>query len=306
MRPDLASEHLQRATDAIDGTDMRHLHFTVAHFAARLQGALGQAQGGLDVLARFEVSQRLGVPSVFERAGVACMRARLLATLGDLAGARAALDEVQGGPWPVIGTTDAQLHLAAGDPATAVGLLEACEHPSDAHTVTVLETSVLLAIAHDEAGAPADAGRALEQALEDADRTGVRWPFVEGGRQMESLLQRQIRNGTAHRAVVGEVLAAFDDRLPGAAPGRADARAAQPPRGGDPPLPAHDALQPRDRVRAVRHHEHGEDAPALDLPQARRRLPPRRRRPRARPTPPEPRAFGASANPASPSGSGNQ
>ena len=31
---------------------------------------------------------------------------------------------------------------------------------------------------------------------------------------MENLLRAQIRSGTAHRAIVGELIAAFEDRLP--------------------------------------------------------------------------------------------
>jgi LuxR family maltose regulon positive regulatory protein len=214
MRPDDAEAHLARALDAIAGTDTRQTHFVVAHFTARLRAAQGRTQEGLDALARFEVSQRTGVPSMFERTGLQCMRARLLATLGDLPGARAALAEVQDEPWPVVRATGAQLCLAAGDPEGAVRLLEAYERPPDAHTIMALEAMVLLAVAHDEAGAPADASRTVEQALEEAERTGHRWPFVEAGRQIEGLLQRQIRQGTAHRAVVAEVLAALDDRLP--------------------------------------------------------------------------------------------
>src|SRR6202008_4944218 len=66
----------------------------------------------------------------------------------------------------------------------------------------------------DEAGDAAAAGRALEQALEIAERTGHRWPFLEAGRPVEGLLRRQIRAGTAHRAIVGELLDAFADPAP--------------------------------------------------------------------------------------------
>jgi LuxR family maltose regulon positive regulatory protein len=72
---------------------------------------------------------------------------------------------------------------------------------------------VLHAVACDEAGDPA-AARVLERALEVAETTGLLWPFVEAGRRMDGLLRRQIRHGTAHRAVVGELLDAFADRAP--------------------------------------------------------------------------------------------
>ncbi|MEA2178326.1 MAG: LuxR family transcriptional regulator, maltose regulon positive regulatory protein, partial [Solirubrobacteraceae bacterium] len=216
LRPDVATEHIERAFASVERVRRRQTHFILAHFAARLHAACGNARAGLDTLARFEVSKRAGVPSPFERAGVACMRARLLATLGDLDAASAALDEVRDEPWPVIRATDARLRLAAGDAASAVAILaELDEEPeAETHSVMALEMAVLLAVARDEAGEPADAARAVERALELAERTGYRWPFIEAGRRMERLLRTQIRFGTAHRAIVGELIAAFEDRLP--------------------------------------------------------------------------------------------
>ena len=145
----------------------------------------------------------------------------------------------------------------------------------------------LLAVACDEAGEPGRAGNALEAALELAETTGHRWPFIELGRRMDALLRRQIRS--RHGASRRRRRAAGRVRRPRArAPcRRAAAGAAERPRAGDPALPADVALQPRDRGGAVRHDQHGQDAPALDLPQARRRPPARGSRARARPTAPQ-------------------
>ena len=71
---------------------------------------------------------------------------------------------------------------------------------------------MLEAIARECAGEPGRAGKALERALDLAERTGHRWTFLEGGRRVEALLRRQIRTGTAHRAIAGELLLAFEDR----------------------------------------------------------------------------------------------
>jgi len=76
-----------------------------------------------------------------------------------------------------------------------------------------VEGAILHAVACDESGDPA-VTRVLERALEVAEATGLLWPFVEAGRRMEGLLKRQVRHGTAHRAVVGELLDAFADRAP--------------------------------------------------------------------------------------------
>jgi LuxR family transcriptional regulator, maltose regulon positive regulatory protein len=143
------------------------------------------------------------------------MRARLLASAGDLEGARETIAEVADAPWLVIEVAKARLQLADGEPAAASERLAAAAetHAHEAQTVTGMELAVLHAVACDEAGDPA-ATRALERALEVAEATGLLWPFVEAGRRMEGLLKRQIRHGTAHRAVVGELLDAFADRAP--------------------------------------------------------------------------------------------
>jgi LuxR family maltose regulon positive regulatory protein len=75
---------------------------------------------------------------------------------------------------------------------------------------------VLEAVAWDEARDPRSAARALEQALALAEVTRHRRPFLELGRHVEQLLRQQIRAGTAHRAIVGELLDTFADRAPAA------------------------------------------------------------------------------------------
>jgi LuxR family maltose regulon positive regulatory protein len=50
----------------------------------------------------------------------------------------------------------------------------------------------------------------LERALEHAEPAGLRWAFLSFGRSLQPLLQQQLRRGTAHRALVGELLEALD------------------------------------------------------------------------------------------------
>ena len=73
---------------------------------------------------------------------------------------------------------------------------------------------MLLAVAYDTANDPARAAGARRARAGAGRATGHRWPFVEAGRRMETLLRKQIRHGTAHRAIAGELLDAFDDRAP--------------------------------------------------------------------------------------------
>jgi LuxR family transcriptional regulator, maltose regulon positive regulatory protein len=216
LRPEEAAEHLERAYGAAEPLRSRQMHFVLVHLDARMHGALGRAQDGLRALDRFEVAFRDGTPPPYERASRLAMRARLLATLGDLDAARETLAPVEEEPWLVVDVAAGRLLLAAGDPAAAAERLAAAAETGrrETHTVTGVERAVLHAVALDESGDAAGASRALEDALELAERTGHRWPFVEAGRRMEALLRRQIRSGTAHRAVVGELLDAFADRAP--------------------------------------------------------------------------------------------
>ena len=54
------------------------------------------------------------------------------------------------------------------------------------------------------------AAASLEQALERAEPSGLRWALLDFGRPLQPLLTRQLRRGTAHRALVGELLEALD------------------------------------------------------------------------------------------------
>ena len=116
----------------------------------------------------------------------------------------------------IVAVTEARILLAEGDAAAAVEVLR--QASPAVLSGTAVEARVTLAIAHDETGDTAAASRAVEEALEDCERSGQRWPFIEAGRRMENLLRAQIRSGTAHRAIVGELIAAFEDRLPARRP----------------------------------------------------------------------------------------
>ncbi len=188
----------------------------IAHLSARMRGSAGAPLEGLRILDEFEVQHRRGAPASYERSSLATMRARLLALAGDAAAAEAVLAPVLDEGWLVVPMVQARLRLAAGEPHEAVELLVAAARDGKppTHAVTNVERAALEALARDEAGDPQGAARALEAALELAEETRHRWPFLELGRRMETLVRNQIRVGTAHRAVVGELLDAFADRAP--------------------------------------------------------------------------------------------
>jgi LuxR family maltose regulon positive regulatory protein len=212
LRLQEAREHLDRARDALSHGRTRHVEFMLDHLEARMAGAIGRPEAGLRALAAFEVTHRRGTPSPYEPASLASMRARLYAALGDLEAAHAALEPVRSQGWLDVEVTAARLQLAAGDAEGALETLERSRDAKGVHLVARLEHEVLEAIAYDMASEPARASEAIERALERAESSGLRWTFIEGGRRVEALLRARIRSGTAHRAIAGELLAAFEER----------------------------------------------------------------------------------------------
>ena len=212
LRPDAAEAHLARATEASSRGYARHVQFMLAHLEARIAGAEGRPAEGLRMLETFEVTHRAGTPPPYERAALASMRARLHAGTGDIAAAWSMLEPVRGEGWLDVEVTAARLRLAEGDPDGAVEILADARTSVGVHSVADVEHAVLEAVARDAAGESGRAAEALEDALELAETTGHRWTFVEAGRSVEALLRRQIRTGTSHRAIAGELIAAFEDR----------------------------------------------------------------------------------------------
>ena len=273
------------ARDALSHGRTRHVEFMLDHLEARMAGAAGPPRGG-PAGARTPTRSRTGAArtSPYERAALASMRARLLAASGDLEAAGAML-----APARADGLAGRRGHRRA--PAAGrrrPGRRRSTRSngrrtPSACTPSPHLEHIVLEAIARDTAGEPGRAGEAIERALEQAEATGHRWTFIEGGRRVEALLRapHPQRHGAPRdrRRAAGGLRGA----RPRAPDRRAAAGAALRARVRDPALPPDHALQPRDRGRAVRHHQHGQDAPAQHLPQARRRPPARGGRARPRP-----------------------
>lgn len=215
LRPAEAAEHLERARIAAAQLRRRQLDFVIAHLDARMRGALGSPLEGLRVLDDFDAVHRRHVPAIpHERASIASMRARLQIQSGDLGAAEQTLAPVREQPWLAVGTATARLALALGEPSEAVEQLQTTQDLDAVHAVTDVEARALLALAHAENGEPAKAANTLERALAQVEVNRHRWPFLELGRPMEALLRDQIRAGTAHRAIVGELLDAFADRTP--------------------------------------------------------------------------------------------
>lgn len=215
LRPAVAAEHLERARAAAAQLRRRQLDFIIAHLDARMRGAAGEPREALRILDDFEALHRHRGPRLkLEPLSMTAMRARLQIQAGDLEGAAATLAPVRGNGSMAVTAASARLALVTGEPAEAVERLELAREQFAIHAVTPVETLALLALAYHENGEPHKATRALEEALAMAEGNRHRWPFLELGRPMEELLRHQIRAGTAHRAIVGELLDAFADRAP--------------------------------------------------------------------------------------------
>jgi LuxR family maltose regulon positive regulatory protein len=105
------------------------------------------------------------------------------------------------------GAALARLRLRAGDPAGAHAAAAPWLNAEATHYgPTQVELWVLDALAHDAAADLPAATASLERALDVAEPQGIRRPFVELGPHVATLLRRQLRQGTAHRSLVDDLL----------------------------------------------------------------------------------------------------
>ena len=106
----------------------------------------------------------------------------------------------------------ARLRLLEGEPGAARETLAAHrERPGNGTPLEVRTESWLLdALALDALADHEEAARSLEHALDLAEPAGLRRPIVTQGSAVCPLLHRHVRRGTAHQALVGEVLDAVE------------------------------------------------------------------------------------------------
>ena len=138
--------------------------------------------------------------------------AMLRAELGDRTGALRALGNGSSGAASLAGAVVlAKLQLGDGDWEAARETVTAwSEERETARTPAAVQAWLVEALALDAAADHDGAAVALERALERAEPGGLRSALLDFGRSLAPLLGRQLRRGTAHRALVGELLAALD------------------------------------------------------------------------------------------------
>jgi LuxR family maltose regulon positive regulatory protein len=145
---------------------------------------------------------------------------RVLAAAGELAQARAVLDEsrAQLPESHELLVRRAALDLQAKEPRHAREALAAVlDEDADVHPATLIEAWLMRALAERAAEDEQAAARALDRALALAEREPYRDAFLLGGPAVRELLERQAQTGTAHPALL-EVLLDGAGRVDGAPP----------------------------------------------------------------------------------------
>jgi len=174
-------------------------------FLARLKLAQGDAAGAVALLKPVEqfVRQHNFASRLSE---VAALQVHIFLRQGDLA---AAADLAQAYDLPL---SQARVHLASGDPAAALALLEPLHQQAEDNCWQKerLQVLVLQALAHQAGGDVDTAVTLLTKALTLAEPGGYIRLFVDEGEPMTALLSKMKNEGNRLKPYIDTLLAAFD------------------------------------------------------------------------------------------------
>jgi LuxR family maltose regulon positive regulatory protein len=215
-----AERTLRPEVEPVAGMSLRHAR-------AVLEMARGRYQ---QALAAFQAAENLAARLATPHTSVISMRSRMLHTLvrlgqtGQAEAALAGLDEHERAS-AEMRTAVAALRLACGDPQAAADALAPVLDGSlpGVHRVQMVTALLLEARVRDALGDQAAAGRALERALDLTEPDGIMLPFLLD--PAPALLEQHRRSGTAHPALISEILDLLVDKP-----------SAPPPAGAQPPL----------------------------------------------------------------------
>jgi LuxR family maltose regulon positive regulatory protein len=215
-----AERTLRPEVEPVAGMSLRHAR-------AVLEMARGRYQ---QALAAFQAAENLAATLATPHTSVTSMRSRMLHTLvrlgqtGQAEAALAGLDERERAS-AEMRTAVAALRLACGDPQAAADALAPILDGSfpGVHRVQMVTALLLEARVRDALGDQVAAGRALERALDLTEPDGIVLPFLLD--PAPGLLEQHRRSGTAHPALISEIL----DLVAGKP-------SAPPPAGAQPPL----------------------------------------------------------------------
>lgn len=209
-RGEEAAETIELAREALASTHERPLRAGLALIRSGVLGDRGESEAALAVIE--SGAEELGdyplLPAI--RDHFAIREAMLRAQLGDREqAARLVGGGALNGP-STLGNAVviAQLQLADGETQDARRTLAPWAGQFEP-TPPGVQAHVVEALALDAASDADGAAASLEHALDLAEPSGLRWALVQFGRPLQPLLRRQLRRGTAHRALVGELLEAL-------------------------------------------------------------------------------------------------
>jgi LuxR family transcriptional regulator, maltose regulon positive regulatory protein len=206
-RLDEAERHHARAAELLRSSTDRPLRGAVALHAARLCAARRQFGAAGDALQEAREWLR-DWPSGSPVLGLLVAQE---ATIAAIAGERARAREMLLAAEPSLECTVALAWMQFQD-GDAEGALDTLEAAGDGPALysTHVERAVVLALAFDAVPDHRSAGDALERGLDLAEPNGVRRPFAAAGGVIGPVLRRQVRRGTAHRALLDELIDAVE------------------------------------------------------------------------------------------------
>jgi LuxR family transcriptional regulator, maltose regulon positive regulatory protein len=219
-RNDECAALLYHASEALHDARDRPLRAIHALLQSLLLAASGQPDAALDVLVagRDELGDWPLLPQLDGQ--LVAQEALLRATLGERELGRRMLEraETQGQTSVPVANALAKLHLLEGDAERARAIL-APHVDSDAGAFVQevppsmrAEAWLIDALALDALAERDAASRSLERALDLAEPAGLSRVIVAQGNSLRSLLRRHVRHGTAHPAIVAQVLEALEHR----------------------------------------------------------------------------------------------
>jgi LuxR family maltose regulon positive regulatory protein len=210
-RGEEAAETIDLAREALAGTQERPLRAGLALLRSGVLGDRGETEAALAVIeAGAEDLGDYPLLSVI-RDHFAIREAMLRAQLGDREQAARLMDGGSGNGPATLGNAVviAQFQLADGNAEVARNTLAPWAGQVTPSPEGV-QARVVEALARDSAADAEGAATSLELALDLAEPAGLRWALLQFGRPLQPLLSRQLRRGTAHRALVGELIDALD------------------------------------------------------------------------------------------------
>jgi LuxR family maltose regulon positive regulatory protein len=209
-RLDDATRSLARGQEALASTRERPLRALLGLVRAAVLNAGGDPETALAVLGAGSEQLR-GCPVMPQLAEqFIVLEAMLRAQLGNREQAQRLLGDAS--PSPAISVALAQLRLAHGDPESARAELAVWNGElTHDRSPTSIQGCLVDALALDALAQHENAAVALELALDHTEPGGLRRLPIGFGRSVQPLLRRQLRRGTEHGALVGELLDALED-----------------------------------------------------------------------------------------------